>query len=102
MFWNTLTHSNCSFSVRMNRSTHPLHSGWRANEGEERDFGLVIITHVLAAVVVPVADARCRAGVKSAAVVAHSLPQRFQCLEPSGFLDRVQTHALNFRCRLRR
>jgi hypothetical protein len=43
-FWNILTHNNCSFSVRMNRSTQPLHSGWRTNDGKtpcpERRFTL--------------------------------------------------------------
>jgi hypothetical protein len=49
----------------------------------------------LAAVVVPVADARRRAGVKSAAVVAHCLPQWFQRLEPGGFLlGAVQTRLM--------
>jgi hypothetical protein len=48
---------------------------------------------MLSAVVVPVTDARSRAGAVTAAVVAHSLPQRFQHLKLRGFLARMQAHA---------
>jgi hypothetical protein len=69
------------------------HKRWRRLHAQKSDFGLIVIAHVLAAVVVPVADARRRAGPEAAAVVAHSLPQRFQRLEPRGFFRRMQAHA---------
>src|SRR5713226_7701662 len=74
----------------MNRSTQPLHSSWRTKEG---DLRLVVVAQVLAAVVVPVANAGRGPRAESAAVVAHPLPKRLQGLEPRGFLGRVKAHA---------
>ena len=54
---------------------------------------MLVVAHVLAAVVVPVADARRCAGAETATVVAHSLAQWFQRLEARGFLGGVQAQA---------
>ena len=72
------------------RLAHERRGRLHAQEG---DFGLIVVAHVLAAVVVPVADTCRRAGAETAAVIAHSLPQRFQRLEVRSFLGRVQAHA---------
>jgi len=42
------------------------HQRGRRRHAQESDFGLIIVAHVLAAVIVPVADARRRAGAKAA------------------------------------
>src|SRR3989454_565393 len=69
------------------------HEGRRRLHAQEGDLRLVVVAHVLAAVVVPVANAGRGPRAESAAVVAHPLPERLQGLEPRGFLGRVKAHA---------
>jgi len=64
----------------------------RSLRGQECDFGLIVVTQIPAAVVVPVARA-CRCADTKAAAVAHTAAQRFQRFEARGLLGRVQGHA---------
>src|SRR2546426_4457945 len=66
------------------------HEGRRRLHAQEGDLRLVVVAQVLAAVVVPVANAGRGPRAESAAVVAHPLPERLQGLEPRGFLGRVK------------
>ena len=71
------------------------HERWGRLHAQKGDFSLIVIAHVLATVVVPVADARSRAGAETAAVVAHSLPQRLQSFEARAFLAACRpTHSV--------
>src|SRR2546428_9811244 len=70
------------------------HEGRRRLHAQEGDLRLVVVAQVLAAVVVPVANAGRGPRAESAAVVSHPLPERLQGLEARGFLGRGKAHAL--------
>ena len=78
-------------------ATIPLrlsNEGRRGFDAEKSYFLLKVITHVLAAVIMPEPQTGGHCGTEAAEVIANSLTNRFQSFKPGSPLHRVDAHAI--------